>query len=160
MADLPERTTGPRARKDPTLDIMMGLLGIGLVCSAVALVVSDPPEIRSFGSKDPMMDYVDLALFVLVEAFCAVMAILLLSACIRGLSTKVTERGVRQLRPLIFRRVWIPYGAVTALREKGGCLWVESSREAIKVASPLSHRDPEGLLAFLKDHVPPGTSYI
>ena len=160
MADSQERTTDPRARKDPTLDIIVCFLGIGSVCTAVALAVSDPPEIRTLGSNAPIMDYVDLALFVLVETFCAVMAIVLLGGFIRGFSTKVTESGVSQIRPLHFRRVWIPYGAVTALREKGGCLWVDSSQEAIMVASPLSHRDPEGLVAFLKDHVPPGTSYF
>ncbi len=131
-----------------------------MVYAAAALAVSDPPEISGLGSKALTTDYVDLALFALVETFLVGMAIVLLSGCIRGLSTKVTERGVGQLRPLLFRRAWIPYGAVTALREKGGCLWVESSEEAIMVASPLSHRDPEGLVAFLKDHVPPGTSYI
>ena len=132
-----------------------------MVCTAVALAVSDPPEIRDLGSKASITHYyVDLALFALVETFLVGMAIVLLNASIRSLSTKVTERGVGQLRPLRFRRVWIPYGEVTALREKGGCLWVESAQEAIMVASPLSHRDPEGLVAFLKDHVPPGTSYI
>jgi len=139
---------------------MMGLLGIGLVCAAVALAVSDPPEIRDLGSKASITEYVDLALFAPAETSLFGMAIVLLSASIRGLSTKVTERDVRQLRPVLFRRVWKPYGAVTAMREKGGCLWVESSQEAIMVAPPLSHRDPEGLVALLKDHVPPGTSYI
>jgi hypothetical protein len=127
MADRPEHTTDPRARKDPTLDTMMGLLGIGLVCAAVALAVSDPPEIRNLGSKASIKDYVDLASFALLETFLVGMALVLLSVSIRGLSTKVSETGVRQLRPVLFRRVWIPYGAVTALREKGGCLWVESS---------------------------------
>ena len=159
MVNVPEHTD-PRVRKDPTLPIVACLLGIGSVCSAVALAVSDPPEIRDLGSKAPVTEYAEIASFALIEAFFVGMAIFLLSGCTRVFSTKVTDRGVRQLRPLHFRRVWIPYSAVTALREKGGCLWVESSQEAIMVASPLSHRDPEGLVAFLNEHVPTGTGYI
>jgi hypothetical protein len=89
MTDPPERTTDPE-RERSTLTSLPAL-GIGLVCSAVALAVNDPPEIRSLWSEAPMMDYVDLALFVLVETFCAVMAIVLLGGFIRGFSTKVTE---------------------------------------------------------------------
>jgi hypothetical protein len=159
MVNVPEHTD-PRVRKDPTLPIVICLLGIGLVCTAVVLAVSDPPEIRNLGSKAPITEYVEIASFALIEAFLVGMAIFLLSGGTRAFSTKVTERGVRQLRPLLFRRVWIPYSAVTALREKGGCLWVESSQQAIMVASPLSHRDLEGLVAFLNEHVPPGTKYI
>ena len=82
----------------------------------MVLAVSDPPEIRNLGSKAPITEYADIASFALIEAFFVGMAIFLLSGGTRAFSTKVTERGIRQLRPLLFRRVWISYSAVTALR--------------------------------------------
>jgi hypothetical protein len=150
-----------RIQQDHTLAVVMLLLGGGSAFVAVWTIAHWGPDTYRLLDNNLVRLYTDAVLLLLLEVLLCGMAVLLLGASVRHFSTRFTSGEVTQLHVYRFRRVRIPWGEVTGLKEsKDGALRIKSPSKKIVLGGGLQWKDPAGLIAFLEERVRPEVKYV